>query len=214
MTTLKGLDANIELTKYAGSLKKQGFDFAIRYYSHTASKNLSLGEAKALAKSGLQIGAVWETAGTKASFFNHTQGVSDGSAAYHMAETSIGQPTDSAIYFAVDYDATHTDIDGPIKDYFTGVNAAFLAAGKVSPKYKIGVYGSGLTSTQLLQAKLVEFTWLTQSLGFSGSRDFAEKKLYNIIQLLPKDITIEQGININIDPDETNPNLPTGLFSL
>jgi hypothetical protein len=50
MPVLKGLDTTMELTRHAQALKAQGYDFALRYYSHDAAKNLSLGEARALSQ--------------------------------------------------------------------------------------------------------------------------------------------------------------------
>jgi hypothetical protein len=80
----------------------------------------------------------------------------------------------SAIYFAVDYDASRDDIGGPIRDYFGGVAAGFAAAGgDTPPAYKVGVYGSGHVCQALTQAGLAEYTWLAMSTGWAGSRDFA-----------------------------------------
>jgi hypothetical protein len=42
MPARKGLDTTMELTRHAVALKAQGVDFVLRYYSHNASKNLSL----------------------------------------------------------------------------------------------------------------------------------------------------------------------------
>jgi hypothetical protein len=116
MVMLKGLDTTVELTRQAVALREQGYDFALRYYSHNAAKNLSLGEARALVGAGLRIGVVWETSGTHASFFNRTQGLADGATAFLMAREVVRQPYGSAIYFAVDYDPTQADIDGAISN--------------------------------------------------------------------------------------------------
>ena len=48
MIVLTGVKAPFELTQHAIPIKQQGIDFAIRYYSHQAGKNLSLAEARAL----------------------------------------------------------------------------------------------------------------------------------------------------------------------
>ena len=53
MVMLKGLDTTVELTRHAVALREQGYDFALRYYSHNAAKNLSLGEARAAAQSAI-----------------------------------------------------------------------------------------------------------------------------------------------------------------
>lgn len=209
--TLRGLDANIELTKHAACLKSHGFDYAIRYYNtHNPSKNLSLGEAQALVRAGLQLGAVWEDGDpTHATFFSRTKGVVHGTAAYHMAMDKIGQPANSPIYFAVDFDASPADVATVIKEYFEGIREGFRAIGGDNPRYQVGVYGSGLTCGSLLADELATFTWLSQSKGFRGTRQFAKQKRFNLIQFLPEDVC-----GINVDPDETNPDKPSGLFTL
>lgn len=204
----------MELTRHAAALKAQGYDFALRYYSHNVAKNLSLGEARALAQAGMQIGVVWETAGTRAGFFNRTQGLADGAAAFRMAVDVIGQPFGSAIYFAVDYDPTQADLDGPISNYFTGVHAALYVGAEGRPSYRVGVYGSGLCCATLLERGIAELSWLSQSTGFTGSKLYAEQRRYNLIQMLPAPALGEGGVVLDIDPDATHPELDAGLFAV
>jgi Domain of unknown function (DUF1906) len=53
---LKGFDANVDLTRFAGCLRAAGYEFVCRYYNvNNPHKNLTLGEAKALAAAGLRI---------------------------------------------------------------------------------------------------------------------------------------------------------------
>jgi hypothetical protein len=210
MPILKGLDTTVELTRYAETLHNvHEFDFVLRYYSHSAYKNLSLGEARALSAAGLQIGVVWETAGIRASFFNRAQGLADASSALLMA-SQIGQPCGSAIYFAVDYNATVADLDGPVGDYFTGVNAAMQVSG--GPAYAIGVYGSGLSCSTLIDAGLASLSWLSQSSSFSGTRAYAESGAYNLLQAMPARVVVDDGFELSIDPDFSCEDRPTGLF--
>jgi len=214
MPVLKGLDTNMELTRHAQALKRQGYDFALRYYSHNASKNLSLGEARALVAAGLRIGVVWETSGTHAGFFNRSQGLADGAAAFLMAKEVIGQPFGSAIYFAVDYDPTQAEIDGVISNYFTGLRAALYVAAEGRPSYRVGVYGSGLCCGAMIEREMASVSWLSHSTGFAGSRQYAEQKRYDLIQMLPVRIPGEGGAILNIDPDATHPDRDPGLFTL
>lgn len=214
MAVLRGLDTTVELTRHAEALRSQGYDFAMRYYSNNASKNLSLGEARALSQAGLKIGVVWETSGTHAAFFTRAQGLADGAQAYRMARESIGQPFGSAIYFAVDYDPTQADIDGGISNYFTGVHAALYVANDGAPSYRVGVYGSGLCCGALVERGMAELSWLSQSTGFAGSRQYAEQKRYDILQTLPARIVGADGIVLSIDPDTTHPERDAGLFAL
>ena len=214
MAILRGLDTTVELTRHAEALRSQGYDFAMRYYSNNASKNLSLGEARALSQAGLKIGVVWETSGTHAAFFTRAQGLADGAQAYRMARESIGQPFGSAIYFAVDYDPTQADIDGGISNYFTGVHAALYVANDGAPSYRVGVYGSGLCCGALVDCGMAALSWLSQSTGFAGSRQYAEQQRYDILQTLPARIVGADGIVLSIDPDTTHPERDAGLFSL
>ncbi|MFK3738901.1 DUF1906 domain-containing protein [Massilia sp. TN1-12] len=212
MGVLKGLDTTMELTRHARALARQGYDFVLRYYSHNAAKNLSLGEARALAEAGLRIGVVWETAGTRASFFNRSQGLADGAAAFLMAREVIGQPYGSAIYFAVDYDPTQADIDGAISNYFTGVRAALYVAAEGQPSYRVGVYGSGLCCGTLVERGMASLSWLSQSTGYAGSRQYAEQRRYDLIQMLPARILGEDGVVLHVDPDASHPEHEAGLF--
>lgn len=214
MPVRKGLDTTMELTRHAGALKAQGYDFVLRYYSTNASKNLSLGEARALVQAGLQIGVVWETSGTYPSFFTRDQGLADGAAAFRMARETIGQPYGSAIYFAVDYDPTQADLDGAISDYFTGVHAALYVGAQGQPSYQVGVYGSGLCCATLVERGMASLSWLSQSTGFTGSKQYAEQGRYSLIQMLPARILGEGGVVLSVDPDATHPEHEAGLFTV
>ena len=214
MPVRKGLDTTMELTRHAQALAGQGYEFVLRYYSHNAAKNLSLGEARALSQAGLGIGVVWETSGTRAGFFTRAQGLADGAAAFRMARESIGQPFGSAIYFAVDYDPTQADLDGPVGNYFTGVHAALHAAMEGRPSYRVGVYGSGLCCGTLVETGAASLSWLSQSTGFAGSRQYAQQMRYDVMQLLPVRIPGGDGIVLDIDPDVTHPERDGGLFTV
>ncbi len=210
---MKGLDAAVNLTAQATCLKTHGFDFAIRYYNIKNSKQLpqkrlTLPEAQALVRAGLQIGAVFEE-GISHSAFNHATGLAHAGVAHDLATNKIGQPAGSAIYFAVDFDATPAEVATRIKPYFEGIRDGLAAADGGTARYAVGVYGSGLVCGNLLDSGLVTLTWLSQSTGFPGSKQFAKDKRYNLIQFLPKTVC-----GIDLDPDETNPGKPSGLFTV
>lgn len=204
MAALTGFDTTLPMTRHAQALREQGVGFVMRYYSRNPDKNLGADEARALAAAGLHLGAIWESKGDHAGFFSRAQGEQDGSKALEEART-VGQPSGSAIYFAVDYDPSQTDIDGPVADYFAGVAAA-LEGG-----YRIGVYGSGLCCGSLLDRKAASCSWLSQSTGFAGSKAFAAEKRYDLIQTLEHPIVLD-GTTFKVDPDATNPAGDPGLF--
>jgi hypothetical protein len=173
-----GLDVAEDCTNQIDCLTSEGFAFVCRYYNtNKPAKNLTLSEAQALAAAGLTTVVIWENGfPTKAGYFSQGQGQSDATAALKIASETIGQPEGSAIYFAVDYDATASDVSGPVTKYFQGIQSVFANAGNA---YKVGVYGSGATCQALLDAGLATFAWLSQSTGFRGSSTF---KNFNIKQ--------------------------------
>jgi hypothetical protein len=57
-------------------------------------------------------------------------------------------------------------------------------------------------------------SWLSQSTGFAGSRQYAEQQRYDLIQLLPVRIPGADGVMLDIDPDATHPERDGGLFSV
>lgn len=204
MAALKGIDTGQSMTRHAQAVRAQGFDFVIRYYSHNTAKNLDAAEARALAAAGLRLGVIWESAGFQASYFSRAKGQLDAAAAAALARV-VGQPSGSSIYFAVDYDPTQAEVEGPVADYFTGVAAA-LGGG-----YRIGVYGSGLCCGYLRDHALAACSWLSQSSGFAGSKAFAQAQRYDLLQALPTHILLD-GASVEVDPDTSNPNGDPGLF--
>lgn len=163
-----GLDTMSNTQSQATCIKNAGYSFVCRYYNTNApSKNLTKSEAIALSNAGLYNVSIWENGyPTSSSYFSLAKGQSDGAAAYNYAKNTIGQPSNTPIYFAVDYDASQTDIEGVISQYFAGITSAFNDAGT---GYSIGVYGSGATISYIYNNfYLVTHRWQAQSTGWRG----------------------------------------------
>jgi hypothetical protein len=78
----------------------------------------------------------------------------------------------------------------------------------------IGVYGSGLCCSYLLEKQLARLSWLSQSTGFSGSAAFKAAGHYNHVQTMPQSVALDDGVTIQFNQSESNANRPTGLFIL
>lgn len=188
----KGIDSNVSLAPHAACLKAAGIDFVCRYLKHTSSC-LTRSEAEALSHAGLYIVTVVEAGfPTSVDYFSKAKGLSDGAWAYRYAHEVIQQPGGSAIYFAVDYDASQTDLAGPIKSYFQGIHEAFGP----NPLYAVGVYGSGATCAYITKNTPTQYSWLTMSKGWRGGHTY---KGWNINQLVGANIC-----GVSVDTDETN----------
>jgi hypothetical protein len=127
-----------------------------------------LQEAKELLDKGIQIVTVYEDGPTEAAYFSSSRGQQDGRNANDFA-AAIGQTAGSAIYFAVDYDASESHTQGVIEKYFEGVLDGLAAAGGGKAQYEIGVYGSGRVCSHIKETKkLAKFSWLAESHGWAG----------------------------------------------
>jgi Domain of unknown function (DUF1906) len=72
-------------------LARSGINFVFRYYASATAiptKRLTLIEAKALTTAGIEIGAVYEDAPTKAGYFSNGRGIRDGKSAFQFAVSS------------------------------------------------------------------------------------------------------------------------------
>jgi hypothetical protein len=170
---MKGISTNLRTTEHLACLKQAGIDFIARYYSTTTSqpqKRLTSTEAQAISAAGMSIVACYEDGPTQVGYFTRSRGRQDGQNAYNAAVAML-QPKDSAIYFAVDYDAATSDIGGAISDYFHGLTEGFSSAAQGGPPlYAIGVYGSGNCCDWIQNhLSIATYSWLAESTGWGGS---------------------------------------------
>ena len=192
-TSMPAVDASTNVTTYLPTLAASGVKAIGRYYSINTSKVLTQMEAEAITNAGLSIFVVYED-GNDPTKFNGNLGTFQAQQALICAR-DVGQPQGSAIYFAVDFDCTAAQFQQQITPYFNAISAVFAAQGF---PYKIGVYGSGLVCQGLLAADLCSYTWLTNSTGFRGYKQFYASKRWNLAQHLPKFYG-----KLQADPNET-----------
>jgi len=173
---IRGIDASMDCTPYVSNLQAQGIGFVARYYSNLAktrnpAKVLTPREAHDLSQAGFSLVVVWEFLASSG-YFTGPQGQVDGEYAYRYAVETIRQTENSAIYFAVDFDATQVQFTQGVVPYFEGVAESFARVSGNQPVYTIGAYGSGAVCAALKQAGLARYTWLSQSTGWQGSQTY------------------------------------------
>jgi len=159
-------------------------------------KVVGASEAAAIGAAGLELVLVYEDAPTAANYFSFGRGQADGTRAAQQASL-IGAPAETALYFAVDYDASTGDIDGVITQYFNGVVDALrtFAAGS-GTSYIAGVYGSGATCGVITAAGFAKWGWLAQSTGWRGHDTYSS---WSIRQGMPIVVA-----GLSVDPDDAN----------
>lgn len=162
----KGLDSFNDLTPYVAQLKAEGFAFVCRYYFKFSKfkKVLTASEAKALQAAGIGVVSIYENGNPiESSYFTVNRAQADAQGALDCAKNA-GQPKGTVIYFAVDGDVPASSV----LSYFRTLTPLVKAGG-----YKVGVYGSGVVCKKLMELDLVEMTWLSQSSGWAGHKDWA-----------------------------------------
>lgn len=179
----KALDVAQDTTGRAHDLQALGY-WAVGLYLRADRASRAMVEG--LHSVGMKVFSVYERGyPTRPSYFTARQGSQDGKRAVAFAR-SIGQPTGSHIFSAVDYDAKPENVLA----YQKAFRAEVKAAG-----YLASVYGSGAVCHYLISQGYANKGWLSCSTGWSGYASF--KPQAAIIQHVP--ITV---LGMDVDPDD------------
>jgi hypothetical protein len=170
------VDSPNNCTAYLHALKANGVTGIIRYDDRFSTwKQIQPAEARAIANAGMQLGIVYEHTANPSGY-----SLGYGDAAYSLAMATHRGQTSGAIYYAVDHDASVSDINNNIIPYFQGIYQAHHE--NQTTHLKIGAYCSGLVATRLLERWPDILSWITCSTGFAGSADFVHRGLQTLWQ--------------------------------
>jgi hypothetical protein len=163
----RGISSAKNLVPFVSCLADSGIRFAFRYYSQSFWKRLTVAEARTLTGAGIEIGIVYEDGPINVNYFTSTRGQADAQRAIGFAQ-AMGQASGTAIYFAVDYDASLSHLPA-ISSYFTAVRSKLDIAG-----YQVGIYAGGTVCQTIKDNQgLAAFSWLAESTGWLGSRTYS-----------------------------------------
>lgn len=160
----KGFDTDSNFFAECGCLVAAGYEFAGVYINRQSPATIqhAIGQ-------GLFIVSIFEQASNSYGYFTSAQGLADGKSIMRYAPY-VGQPDDTPIYCAVDFDADEAQARGGIADYFTAVRSVINENGE--GPYKVGAYGNGLVLSVLRELGLVEYFWLADATDWRGSDTF------------------------------------------
>jgi hypothetical protein len=184
---MKGISTDRNISRQAACLLANGIEFVFRYYSQYTTKRITPAECQNLSAKGLKICAVYED-GLKDEkrydgYYTYNRGLADDRLACAQAKV-IGQPSKSAIYYAIDFDPSATQIANQVVHYFQGVLKSMALAGGGQPDYAVGVYGSGRVCEKIKQElSLAKSSWLAASPGWNGWRQYKEGNLWDVLQV-------------------------------
>lgn len=189
--TAVACDTRFEITsERAQILKNNGYYIVGRYLTGGDFKELRDGELQRIIDEGLCMFPIFQENGRQASDFTELNGENHGKLAIEAAAKK-GIPSNSIIYFAVDYDVLDDEITSNIIPYFKGINSIFDTPSINIYGYKVGVYGPRQVCTKVSINYAVSSFVSDMSSGYAG----------NIGRKLPDNWNIDQISNITIsDP--------------
>ena len=177
---VKGLDTSSKLTE--ASLKNfitQGITDIGRYLTNAnggKDKALTLEELNAFHNANMHVFPIYQTSGNHEAYFSSNQGLKDAELAKEAAQ-KLNFPSNTTIYFAVDFDVKTKSIEQCIVPYFRQINSVLKLY------YNVGVYGPRAVCNALTEKRLVTSSFVADmSSGFTG----------NIGQPMPKNWAYEQ----------------------
>lgn len=180
-------------------LYNEGYRYVGRYLTNASSgfdKALTRQEAEIISEAGLNFFPIYQTSGNKYSYFTSSQGTEDAGKALEAA-FKLGLPEGTVIYFAVDFDATRSQINGNILSYFKAV------ADRMSKVcYKVGVYGSKGVCRTVSEKGYAEFSFVSSlSSAHYGNCGFKMPDNWTFNQF--SETTLKKGsISFSIDKND------------
>lgn len=175
------IDTNNNVTGKISSLKADGVKTVIRYLTTNATgqKLVRPAEARALADAGINLALVFEIYGGVNNFEHNDITPASGAAHARFSRDyapKVGAPNGVIIWFAIDTDVSVREYNVYVKPYLVAARAA------LGGQFKIGVYACGYACGRALDDGLVDATWLTQSMGWNGSRAFRDSRRWRLLQ--------------------------------
>ena len=168
-------------------LKDRGITTIGRYIIGGNTKELEFEEEKTIINNGFKLFPIYQTNGTPSiDYFKESQGILDSAYSYRGAQIHC-IPENSIIYFAVDIDATDTQITNNILPYFKALKENVKA-------YRVGIYGTRNVCTRVMEKGYAVTCFVSDmSTGYSGNMGFKMPEKWNFDQFDTMAITNSEG---------------------
>lgn len=167
----------------AKTLNDNGYIAVGRYL--TGMFKMTVTELETIYGNGIKVFPIFETSGTKSSYFTTNKGLADAKSAI-LAANAMSFLSGTIIYIAVDYDALDYDVTNYIIPYFRAISNEFSIN---ESGYKVGIYGPRNVCSRVAAAGYSCSSFVCDmSSGFSG----------NIGYSLPNDWAFDQISTVNI----------------
>ena len=187
-----GCDTRFEMTNdRLEYLKNNGYEVVGRYLTGGDFKQLRPNEPQRILDKGLSFFPIFQESSTDVSYFTADRAVQDAISATNAAK-EFRIPRRSIIYFAVDLDATDTEINSYVLPYFKRLSE--YMSYNLHNYYRIGVYGTRNVCTQVMDKGYAVTCFVSDmSTGYSGNMGFKMPKKWNFDQFNEFKVTTSSG---------------------
>lgn len=190
-----GCDTATKLTPtQIQTLVDNGYRYVGRYVSNTPGgtldKALTKTEVNNILNAGLELFLIFQESGNSVERFNSSTGIQNATSAI-AAVKNLGYSSFVPIYFAVDFDATDTQIKSNILPYFKAIVDTIK---KDANDFQIGVYGTRNVCATVRDTypEVGRLFISDSSYGYSGNLGYTMPKTWSFDQFAT-DITIGNG---------------------
>lgn len=193
-------------------LKKNQYHYIGRYLSGNiwnselgqyVSKALTLSEIKLLFNNDIRLFPIHQGAANSLSYFTTANAEADAKKAVERAKSFYLQ-FGTIIYFAVDFDATNSQITNNIIPYFKTLYKTFMNS--CNGQYRVGIYGTRNVCEKVCNSGYAYSSFVSDmSTGFSGNLGFVIPSNWALDQFATTKISYG-GKSIEIDKDDFSGN--------
>ena len=192
----KGIDTAAPISAEAAQkLKSLGYSFVGRYLvpeeGNLKWKALTAAEAKILRGTGLAILLCWETTASRARS-GARAGAEDGMKAADRA-SKLEIPKDTAICFAVDYDAPKSD--------YAAIEAYLRSAKRNIGNYKLGLYAPVAVLNQM--KPIIDYGWQCYAWNYGEKSDVEAYQTAWQGDAAAKNLEKQLGFAVDLDEAKT-----------
>ncbi|MFI8526816.1 glycoside hydrolase domain-containing protein [Promicromonospora sukumoe] len=155
----------------------------------TLDKFVDREEIQAMKTAGIDLLPIHQRMENSVSWMTYDYGYMRGAEATQRAHV-LGLPENSIVYFAVDFDAYGATVDGPVRDFFRGINAA---VNEVAPTYRmrVGVYGARNVCDRVVSSGLAVSSFVAGiTYGWSGNMGFPMPSSWRYNQIKETTLTL------------------------
>lgn len=198
------IDCAENYSKRAQMIKAAGCAGVIRYFNPLSNgkdsgKSLTVDEVRVWSSIGMAVGVVVEGYGmANGTGVDGPSGIRDAKEVLAWLPSVGLNPSPAlVVYFAVDTDASASQINGDEVAYFDNIRSVFNTSAPAA-RPRVGIYGSGWSCMSMIGTKRADEGWVAGSTGWAHYKDYVAANGWRLLQKITAN-EMWNGINADVD---------------